>query len=305
MVDYQQAYLKEKQLRKRAEQQLEDRSRELYESYQQLQAAHDDLQRQQTLLVSSEKMASLGIMSAGVAHEINNPLGFVSANFNAISRAYAAFQQFFERLQQIQQRDGDIRQAIAQALQEYDIPYLLDDFDDLSQETTEGLNRVKQIVADLKAFVRDDSGEPGLVDINDCLRGALNILSNQIKYHARLEVEYGDLPEVKGFAGKLGQVFTNLIANASQAVDENGLIRITTECRDNEILIRISDNGCGMPEEVIAQLFTPFFTTKPVGEGTGLGLSISYGIIEEHGGRLLVDSTPGEGSCFQVVLPLG
>ena len=138
----------------------------------------------------------------------------------------------------------------------------------------------------------------------DCLRGALNILNNQTKYHAQVEVDYGELPVIQGYFGKLNQVFTNLIANANQAVPENGLIRISSRLVDGWIEVAVSDNGCGISEENMRHLFTPFFTTKPVGEGTGLGLSISHGMVQEHGGEISVKSKPGEGATFTVRLPV-
>jgi len=304
-VDYQQAYLREKQLRKKAEQLLEDKSRELYSSYEELQQAHDHLKQQQELLIASEKMASLGILSAGVAHEINNPLGFVSSNFNAIAEAFRSFRQFVDQLEnEILVNAPDAAADIRAALADHDIRYLLDDFECLSEETLEGLGRVKQIVSDLKAFVHDDGGQKQPMDINECLRGAINILNNEIKYHARLVVNYGELPLFNGCFGKLSQVFTNLIANASQAIADDGLIQVTTGVEDGCIVVRIEDNGCGMTEAVRKQLFVPFFTTKPVGQGTGLGLSISLAVVEEHQGRLGVSSSLGEGSCFTLYLPL-
>ncbi|WP_419811193.1 sensor histidine kinase [Bacterioplanoides sp.] len=305
MADYQKAYLREKELRKRAEQLLEDKARALYDSYEQLNQVHEDMKQQQERLIVSEKMASLGILSAGVAHEINNPIGFVSANLNAIGEAFQAFRQFVEQLENDMASDVTIPSArIRDAISQHDLRYLLDDFDALSDETREGLNRVKQIVADLKAFVHEGDVKKQPLDINECVRGAINILNNQLKYHARLEVSYGELPTIQGYGGKLNQVFTNLIANASQAVSDNGVIEIRTYCDEQQLCIDVRDNGCGMSDEVCKQLFTPFFTTKPVGQGTGLGLSISLGVIEEHGGTIRVDSQPGQGSCFTVVLPI-
>lgn len=306
MVDFEKAYFREKELRKRAEQLLEDKSRELYSSFYDLQQAHHDLKQQQNQLVSSERMASLGVMAAGIAHEINNPIGFVSSNLNTIKEAFNDIQDFIEVLeQQLDVNPNDaVVQKIREALDKFDIAYLLEDFGELSKETLEGLDRVKQIIADLKSFAREDSGDMQELDVNDCLRGALNILNNQLKYHAIVDVSYGELPAIKGFYGKLSQVFINLIANANQAVEDQGSIKIETCCKDNSLYISVEDDGPGISSDHIDQLFTPFFTTKPVGEGTGLGLSISQGVVEEHGGTIEVSSTPGEGACFTVVLPV-
>ncbi|WP_420590086.1 sensor histidine kinase [Bacterioplanoides sp.] len=305
MVDFEKAYFREKELRKRAEQLLEDKSRELYSSFYDLQQAHHDLKQQQNQLVSSERMASLGVMAAGIAHEINNPIGFVSSNLNTIKEAFNDIQDFIEVLeQQLDVNPNDaVVHKIRESLDKFDIAYLLEDFGELSKETLEGLDRVKQIIADLKSFAREDSGDMQELDVNDCLRGALNILNNQLKYHAVVDVSYGELPTIKGFYGKLSQVFINLIANANQAVEDQGSIKIETCCKDNSLYISVEDDGPGISSDHIDQLFTPFFTTKPVGEGTGLGLSISQGVVEEHGGSIEVSSTPGEGACFTVVLP--
>ena len=306
MVDFEKAYFREKELRKRAEQLLEDKSRELYSSFYDLQQAHHDLKQQQKQLVSSERMASLGVMAAGIAHEINNPIGFVSSNLNTIKEAFNDIQDFIEVLEQLLDVNPNdaVVHKIREALDKFDIAYLLEDFGELSKETLEGLDRVKQIIADLKSFAREDSGDMQELDVNDCLRGALNILNNQLKYHAIVDVSYGELPTIKGFYGKLSQVFINLIANANQAVEDQGSIKIKTCCKDGSLYVSVQDDGPGISSDHIDLLLTPFFTTKPVGEGTGLGLSISQGVVEEHGGTIEVSSTPGEGACFTVVLPV-
>lgn len=305
--DYKAAYLREKTLRKQAEQMLEDKSRELYESFVQLQEAHDSMQENQKALVHSEKMASLGVLSAGVAHEINNPIGFIFSNFCTMSEGMVDIQTFVLTMDQLINGGADgetIRNAWREGLTRHDVEYLLADFESLTSETIEGLERVKQIVSDLKSFTREDQGELDLVDVNECLRGAVNILSNQTKYHATVDVDYGGIPKIKGYFGKLNQVFTNMIANANQAVDENGHIQISTSEEDGWLEIIFSDNGHGISEEHLSQLFTPFFTTKPVGQGTGLGLSISHGFIEEHNGNISVESEVGKGTTFKIRLPV-
>ena len=305
-AEYEKAYLREKQLRKQAEQLLEDRSRELYLSNEQLQEANRALQEQQRAMVQSEKMASLGVLAAGVAHEINNPLGFICSNFSSLVEGLQDIQRFLHQADQ-QISGGDtleqVRDGWRQGLMTFDIDYLLSDYQNLAVETIEGLERVKQIVADLKSFTRQDGGRKSAVDVNDCLRAALNILNNQTKYHARVEASYGELPEIQGYFGKLNQVFVNLIANANQAVDENGLIRVASRAGDGWVEVEVSDNGHGIAAEHMQYLFTPFFTTKPVGKGTGLGLSISHNAVQDHGGEILVDSEPGQGTTFTVRLP--
>ncbi|WP_430459716.1 sensor histidine kinase [Thalassolituus sp. LLYu03] len=306
-VDYEKAYLREKELRKQAEQLLEDRSRELYLSNEQLKEMNTALHDQQRVMVQTEKMASLGVLAAGVAHEINNPLGFIYSNFSSLVEGLQDIQRFLNGADQLiatGESVEQIRNSWREGLMMYDIGYLLSDYQNLAVETIEGLERVKQIVADLKSFTRQDDGNKTVVDVNDCLRAALNILNNQTKYHAQVSVEYGEVPTIRGYFGKLNQVFVNLIANANQAVEENGEIQIASSFQDGWIEVSIRDNGHGIEEEHMKYLFTPFFTTKPVGQGTGLGLSISHNAVEEHGGDILVQSKVGVGTTFTVRLPV-
>ncbi|MAD43753.1 MAG: two-component sensor histidine kinase [Oceanospirillaceae bacterium] len=307
-AEFHKAYLREKELRKQAEQLLEDRSRELYRSNAQLTEANQALHEQQRAMVQSEKMASLGVLAAGVAHEINNPLGFIYSNFSSLVEGLQDIQRFLNQADQMiasGQTVEQIRNSWREGLMIYDIAYLLSDYQNLAVETVEGLERVKQIVSDLKSFTRQDDGNKVPVDVNECLRAALNILNNQTKYHSQIEVEYGELPVIQGYFGKLNQVFVNLIANADQAVEENGLIRVSSRLNGQWIEVSIADNGHGISEEHKKYLFTPFFTTKPVGEGTGLGLSISHNSVEEHGGEIRVESEVGSGTTFTVRLPAG
>lgn len=306
-VDYKAAYEREKQIRKEAEQLLEDKSRELYQSMQALEKTLSDLKNSQNQLVQTEKMASLGVLAAGVAHEINNPIGYITSNFNSLKEGLQYIQEFMQQMQIVMENEeaaNVIKEKWQHALTHYDLIFLLEDFVDLSDETSEGLTRVKQIVSDLRAFTREDTAEKVVVDINDTLRGAINILENQTKYHANIVTKLSELPKIMGFAGKLSQVFTNLISNANQAVDDEGSIHIFTEKTDDALLISVQDDGHGISDENMKNLFTPFFTTKPIGEGTGLGLSISHGIIEEHGGKILVSSKLDVGTIFTVSIPL-
>jgi len=306
-VDYQAAYQHEKIMRLQAEQLLEDKSRDLYTSMQTLEKTLENLKASQNQLIQTEKMASLGVLAAGVAHEINNPIGYITSNFNSLQEGLQYVHSFINDMQPCIEGDSDaetIKHTWHQLLKKYDLVYLLADFIELSKETSEGLTRVKQIVADLRAFTREDNAEKSAIDINDTLRGSINILENQTKYHANIVTKLNDLPMIMGYSGKLSQVFTNLISNANQAVDDNGSIHIFTEAAEDGIRISVQDNGHGISEENMKNLFTPFFTTKPIGEGTGLGLSISHGIIEEHGGQILVSSKVGVGTIFTVLIPL-
>jgi two-component system NtrC family sensor kinase len=306
-ADYKAAYERERIIRQEAEQLLEDKSRELYTSMRTLEKTLDNLKASQNQLVQTEKMASLGVLAAGVAHEINNPIGYITSNFNSLKIAFQDIQKFVQGMQLTIESETSfdaVKQKWQQLLKQYDLIFLLEDFIDLSNETSEGLTRVKQIVADLRAFSREDTAEKVIVDINETLRSSINILENQTKYHAKITTHLTDIPKIMGYAGKLSQVFTNLISNANQAIDDNGKICIFTEKAEEGICISVQDNGHGISEEDMKNLFTPFFTTKPVGEGTGLGLSISHGIVEEHGGTILVSSQLEVGTIFTVQIPL-
>ena len=312
----QRALKRERARRAKAEQLLEDKSRELFHSYQSLQESHDQLgdaleevKRQQKQLVQSEKLASLGTMSAGVAHEINNPLAFVFSNVNSLAHAVDQFRDYHQHVGAVVGADsGDQQQQASEALEafidEADIEFLFEDCGDLLKETVEGIQRVKAIVAGLKAFARSDTGEMEDVDIVECIRNTLKLSHNQIKFTMEVIEEFEDLPLIKGFPGKLSQVFLNLIVNAGQAMkDGTGSITITTKNLPESIELQFRDTGSGMTAETIKDIFNPFFTTKPVGEGTGLGLSISHGIIEEHAGEITVTSEVGVGTCFSISLP--
>lgn len=306
-ADYEAAYKRERAMREEAEQLLEDKSRELYASMRTLEQTLTDLKASQNQLVQTEKMASLGVLAAGVAHEINNPIGYITSNFNSMQNGLKDIQSFVSNFENIINNKFDqdeIKSHWKTLLEKYDITFLLEDFIDLSTETSEGLGRVKQIVADLRAFTREDTIEKVEVDINDTLRGSINILENQTKYHANIITKFSEVPKIMGYAGKLSQVFTNLISNANQAVDDNGTIHIFTEKTEHDIRVSVQDNGHGISEDNMKNLFTPFFTTKPIGEGTGLGLSISHGIIEEHGGSIAVSSKINVGTIFTVQIPL-
>ena len=312
----QRALVREKAQRNKAEQLLEDKSRELYHSYEELQRshaaleqAHSDVKQKQDQLVQSEKMASLGILSAGVAHEINNPLAFVFSNVNSLSHAVQQFQSYFnlveaklliENATVTEEQRAEIR-AFAKKV---DLEFLFEDCTELVGETVEGIQRVKGIVSGLQAFARADSGTMETVDINLCVQNTLKIASGKLKEGCVVEERLGELPDIKGFPGKIGQVILNLLVNAGQAMDEGGKIVISTQHQDGVVKISVEDNGCGMPADVVDNIFTPFFTTKPVGTGTGLGLSVSHGIVDEHNGEILVTSEVGKGTLFTVILPV-
>ena len=185
-----------------------------------------------------------------------------------------------------------------------DLAFVVEDTGVLLQESKDGLGRIKGIIAGLKAFSHVDRDESASIDINEVLENALTLVWNQLKYNCEIERDLGELPPVIGNAGEIGQVFTNLLINASHAIDDQGKIKLKTSCEDGEVIAQISDTGCGIPEENLNNIFNPFFTTKPVGKGTGLGLSISHGIATKYGGTLSVESTVGVGATFKLRLPV-
>ena len=279
---------------------------------QELQRAYDELTQTQTQLLQSEKLASIGQLAAGVAHEINNPVGFIIGNLGVLKEYIGDFKTLMEQYRQLEEAVagsvdpdcGRILKEITATKQEIDLAYLLGDLDNLVAESLEGAERVRKIVQDLKNFSHVDRDEVVLADINAGIESTLNIVWNELKYKATVEKKYGDIPQVMCHPMELNQVFMNLLVNASQAIEEKGCITIETLVEDGVLCIRISDTGKGMPPQVQKQIFDPFFTTKPVGEGTGLGLSMSYNIVKKHEGVLLVDSEEGKGTTFTIKIPL-
>jgi two-component system, NtrC family, sensor kinase len=277
------------------------------------------VKEQTALLIQSEKMASMGILVAGVAHEINNPIAFIHGNLSSLKKYSSRVRQLLIKYEAIEQYvssspDRDISglmEEINRFKKEKKIDFILGDMMDLAEESLEGVVRVRNIIKDLKTFSRVDETELGRVDINATLESALNIIWNEIKYKAEVVKDYGELPEVKCFTQKISQVFMNILLNAAQAIEKKGTITISTRyvkegrrTDDFWVEILISDTGCGISEESILKIFDPFFTTKPVGQGTGLGLSITYDIIRSHGGNLKVKSNLGKGTTFTIILPL-
>jgi signal transduction histidine kinase len=270
-----------------------------------------ELEKRQVQLIHSERMASLGLLASGVAHEINNPLGYITSNLATLTEYVSVFTQLLRLHQELEAALGPDLPAPAaellariQALREQEeLEYLLGDVDELLHDSRVGAQRVKEIVHNLRAFVREDSGHQQLVDVNKELATTLKIVWNELKYRCEVRCDYGQVPPVLGHPTQLNQVFTNLLLNAAQAIPVRGEVRVTTTHEAGEVLVHIADTGHGMTPEVLSKLFTPFFTTRPAGKGTGLGLSISQDIVTRHQGRIEVRSQPGEGSTFTLRLP--
>jgi signal transduction histidine kinase/HAMP domain-containing protein len=271
-----------------------------------------DRHQMRARVVQSEKLASLGMLSAGVAHEINNPLAFIATNLAVLERdsrfllaLLAMYQSGDDGLAGAQpELHGQIERFAA----EFDLVYVRENMGTILERTRNGVKRVADIVQNLRGFTRLDQAEDNHADINEAISAALVMLRGRLdRALITIEEHKGELPLVAGSPAQLNQVFLNLLVNAMQAIEavnrEGGRITITTADKADEIWVEVSDNGCGIPEENLPRIFTPFFTTKEIGDGTGLGLSISYGIIDDHGGRLQVESKVGEGTCFRVILP--
>ena len=258
-------------------------------------------------LVQSEKLASIGQLAAGVAHEINNPIGFVTSNLSTLKTYVVNLLQLIDTYrggEHLLAADPDLSARVEEMRREADLDYLRDDIVVLISESIEGTTRVRRIVQDLRDFSRVDSTEWQWADLHVGLESTLNMVWNEIKYKADVVRELGILPAVECLPGQLSQVFMNMLVNAAQAIEEKGVITLRSGCVGEEVWISISDTGHGIPPELRTRIFDPFFTTKPVGKGTGLGLSVSYGIVNKHGGRIEVESQPGSGTAFTIWLPV-
>jgi PAS domain S-box-containing protein len=277
-----------------------------------LRETEKELKAKQNQLIQADKMASIGQLAAGVAHEINNPIGFITSNLHTLKEYTGTLTRLIDRYVEFEQavRDGDeerirgLRDSLGEIREEEDLEFIREDLSALLDESVEGTSRVKEIVQNLKTFARVDDVQVKEADVNELIESTLKIVWNELKYKCVVVKNYGKLPRLRCYPQKLNQVFMNLLVNAAQAIPEKGEIRIETAVRNEEAVVWIQDNGSGIPADRLSRIFEPFFTTKPVGKGTGLGLSISYGIIRNHGGKLDVESEPGRGTCFVIRLPL-
>jgi two-component system, NtrC family, sensor kinase len=258
----------------------------------------------QNQLLQSEKMASIGVLAAGVAHEINNPVGFVNSNLHSLQRYTRDLFRMLDAYEQVTLSASD-RQRIERIRQEIDPDFLRDDLDSLLAESLDGLDRVKRIVLDMKEFSRIDSGERQQASLETGLDSTINLVWNEIKYKAELIKDYANVPPIECIPSQLNQVFMNLLINAAHAIEGHGRITVRTGYSDTHTWVEIEDTGKGIAPEHLSRIYEPFFTTKPVGQGTGLGLSLSYGIVQRHGGSIEVSSTVGVGTVFRLVLPRG
>ena len=274
------------------------------------------LEDTQTHMLQSEKMASIGQLAAGVAHEINNPTGFVSSNLKTLSDYQDDITHLIEKYHGLignlnaEENNNSMSNGIKSKIEEIagfekdiDVEFLLEDIVDLIGDCREGTDRIKKIVIDLKDFAHPGEEVIQATDINNGLVSTLNVVNNEIKYKATVHKDFGQIPPVKGVPQQLNQVFMNILVNAAQAIEKKGDIHIKTRLVDQKVSITISDTGCGIPEESLTKIFDPFFTTKDVGKGTGLGMNIAYNIIQKHQGTIEVESEIGKGTTFIISLP--
>ena len=303
---YKIAYERERKSRLLAEKLLDDKTRALYDKCQELEETLNSLEQMQEHLIQSEKMASIGQLAAGVAHEINNPVGYALCNLSILDEYIQAFIKLDCHMK---------NKPITDTNQEYnslrdieDIDYIIKDITPLMAGTLKGLHRIDEIVTNLKKVSHGGELKKKKCNINSLIDESLNVVWNQIKYSMAVEKKFSELPLLNCHESKIHQVLINMFVNASHACGTEGIliVKTTLKCINEEQFIRIeiTDNGKGMSKFTLLKIFDPFFTTKPVGVGTGLGLSISFGIISKHGGNIQVKSEEGKGTSFFIYLPI-
>lgn len=291
------------------EMRVKDRTRALQHKNRELLDANQEIKQAQNRLLQSEKMASLGVLAAGVAHEINNPIGFVSSNVSTLKEYVETLSELVSLYRHLDAnastQQAELKAHIEEIVKREDIDFILNDTPILLDETSKGLIRVRDIVKGLREFSHNDPRQSkAACDINSLVESTLNIARSQFKYHAEVILDLAPLPEILCDRGKMGQVLLNLIINASQAITDKGHITLRTRLVDDRVEIDVQDDGVGIPADKLDKIFDPFFTTKPVGEGTGLGLAICFNIAQEHGGRIDVASEEGQGTTFTVKIPV-
>lgn len=290
------------------EQRVEQRTLELRQASEALQREIDERKQLESQLVQSEKLASLGQMAAGVAHEINNPIGFVSSNLGTLEGYFKQLATLLDAYRGAEQALGDSETArhLQRLREQLELDYLVEDIPVLISESKDGIGRVGQIVKDLKDFSRVDSTQQWQwANLQQGIDSTLNIVASELKYKADVIKQYQPLPEVECLPSQINQVIMNLVVNAAQAMGpQRGTITLSTAQQGDTVSIEVTDTGAGIAPENLQKIFDPFFTTKPVGQGTGLGLSLSYGIIKKHGGEITVASQVGVGTTFRVQLPV-
>ncbi|MBI5891041.1 MAG: bacteriohemerythrin [Nitrosomonadales bacterium] len=284
---------------------VESANQKLLANNLELKQLNERLESAHTQLLQSEKMASIGQLAAGVAHEINNPVGFVNSNLGTLGKYMTSMFDVISAYEAVEAKGGgNAFPEVSQVKKKVDFAYLKEDIPSLMKESQDGLARVKRIVQDLKDFSHVDESNWQFANLEAGLDSTLNVVANEIKYKANVVKQYAGLPDVECMPSQVNQVFMNLLVNAAQAIEKNGVITVRSGVNGNEVWVEVEDTGKGISPENISRIFDPFFTTKPVGKGTGLGLSLSYGIVNKHNGRIEVKSEVGKGSTFRVCLPV-
>ncbi|MBJ7536181.1 sensor histidine kinase [Marinomonas transparens] len=283
----------------------------LQATYEEISATNAALKQTQKKLMQSEKMATVGQLSAGIAHEINNPMGFIKGNMGALNDYVTDFIRYVETAktlteQSLQSSDNEVNNAakgLNKIWNDVDMPFLIEDSQHLLNESQQGIKRIIDIVGGLKRFSRQSDNKKESCDLNQIIDEALKLAHNELKFKGTVSKEVSPVQPISGNSGELLQVFLNLFVNASHAMNEQGELTIHVSENAGGVSIKVADNGCGIDQKHLDAIFDPFFTTKEVGVGTGLGLSISHGIIEDHQGTIGVTSEPGKGTEFHIWLP--
>jgi C4-dicarboxylate-specific signal transduction histidine kinase len=306
---YKAAYEREVKARELAETLLENKTRELYDNVIHLEGVVEKLNSTQAQLIQSEKMSSLGQLTAGIAHEINNPIGFSYSNLTCLKDYLIDLFELDNLINNsnIEQLNSDEKSALLAKYKRIheamNINHLKEDIPILISDTLEGLNRVKKIVSNLKKISYKSNEQLDSCNINECINDCLKVVKAEFKYSMEVTTEFSDCPNILGQSSDLNQVFINLFINASHACETGGKLFIKTIHHKDNVVIIIKDNGSGIPKDCVGKIFDPFFTTKDIGEGTGLGLSISHGIIEKHSGTIEVETEENQGTSFIITLP--
>ncbi|MFT5113407.1 MAG: two-component system NtrC family sensor kinase [Kiritimatiellia bacterium] len=311
--NYKKAYERQKLARARAEDLLERRSRELFETNETLSVAFHDLQNQKEQMVLQEKLASIGLLAAGVAHEINNPVAFIRSNLDTLHNYFTSIKLILDTYKALEVKiensahkttfksELDCLKTLAE---EHELNYIKEDAVISIEESLVGTKRVEDIVRNLKGFSRNDKDERRKTNINECIDSSINLVWNEIKYKCEIERHYQEIPEIYACTSQLNQIFNNILLNASHAIEETGTIEIHTSADAANVQIVFIDNGTGIPEANLNKLFDPFYSTKDVGKGTGLGLYVSHGLVQKHQGTITASNNPGKGARLQISLPI-
>lgn len=288
----------------KAKSQVEAQKEELEKNIEQLKETR--LQ-----LIQSEKLSSIGQLAAGIAHEINNPMSYIKSNLTTLGRYFDAFAEAIALQEKLTQVEPQNQQAATDCLQQLqslhtqrDFEFLIPDSREILKDSIDGAVRIQGIVKDLYSFAHVNNNGFTQVDLNALVQQAVRILSNQLSADIEVRMKLGEVPAITAEGDKLSQVFLNLLVNAAHAIDGRGRITLATGSRGDKVWLQVKDSGCGIPEDTLVKIFDPFFTTKEVGEGTGLGLHMVQEIVNRHSGKIDVQSLPGKGSLFSVILPV-